>query len=368
MALPPQWAIDEFSAATTQHTRHVDIYESDGETPWMLNADLNDGTATVDYSRDDRRNIDLTFVNHGELDHNPNGGLWYDKILKAYRGVERGSDGATWETQIGEFMIERISIPRFPDLVKVTGRDYKKKMEQSKFVNATSFASGQTVESVISAIAGAAGITKRNIPITGSTLGRDFIWERGVSRWDACLEVATAYGYELFFDANGYLVLRLYRDPYTSPSEFTFQTGDTSNLADYEKVLNDSRLYNHVVVEGAATDTIPVWAEATNTIATSPTRISRIGDRLYQYVSSFITTTAQAQQVADNFLTIHALEEFEGNLESLMFPWMEAGDIVDFIDPRPYPGEPTRFLLSSFNIPMKLGTMSSTVKRVSDVG
>jgi hypothetical protein len=175
----------------------------------------------------------------------------------------------------------------------------------------------------------------------------------------------------LFFNAQGYLVLRLALDPVLSPVAYTIQTGPiVGNLTGYTKSVNDTRIYNHILVTGESADqeTVPVWAEALNTEPSSPTRISELGDRLYQYTSSFITTTAQAQTVADNFLKIHALEEFNLDFSSITFPWLEAGEIVEFIDPRPSPGQPTRFLLSSITLPLGLGPMSGNAKRVTVVG
>jgi len=367
--IPPSWAVTEFNNPTTLHTRRCDIFESDRETPWLLDAPMVDGQVSVDYSRDDKRNFDVTLHNDdGILDHDPNG-FWYDKILKVFSGVVRRTDNLAWETQVGEFLIERISEPHFPDIVKVTARDFKKKMEATKFTVATGFTSGSTVKSVIASISGVAGIGSeyRNLDDDGSTLGRDFVFERGVTRWDACLEIATSYNLELFFDAQGILVLQPFTDPATSPIEFVFQTGPVGNIVNFEKTVNDSRIYNHIFVEGGSTETVIVYGEAINNLAGSPTAVDNIGDRLYQYVSSFINTTQQAQDVADSFLKVHALEEFEANLGSLRIPWLEAGDIVQFVDPSPYPNQPDRFLLSSFNIPMKLGAMSSTVKRVTQV-
>ena len=71
---------------------------------------------------------------------------------------------------------------------------------------------------------------------------------------------------------------------------------------------------------------MPVYYNAKNTEPTSPTRIAAIGERLYTYTSSFITTVAQAQEVANNFLKVHALEQFEISLESIVIPWLEVGE------------------------------------------
>lgn len=277
---------------------------------------------------------------------------------------------ATWETQIGEFMIDSISEDHFPYVVKVAGRDYTKKCLLAKFGQATAFGAGSTIESVIKTIAQGAGITKFLLPLTGSALGKDYFFERGVSRWEAIKQISDAFGYELFFDAQGYLVMREYLDPITAPLAYTLETGEFGNLSSYNKTVNDTRIYNHIVVTGesADSDTIPVSAESFNTEPSSPTRIDKLGDRTYQYTSSFITTTAQAQDVADKFLKIHSLEEFDLNFNAIALPWLEVGEIVEFVDPRPSAGQPTRFLLSSLTLSLGLEPMGGNAKRVSVVG
>lgn len=277
---------------------------------------------------------------------------------------------AIWEVQVGEFMIDNISESNFPYVVKVTGRDYTKKCLVSKFTQATAYSSGTAIETAIKSIAQAAGVTKFILPLTGHNLGKDYFFERGVTRWEAMKQIADGFGYELFFDAQGYLVMREYLDPITAPLSYTLETGAYGTLVSYEKSLNDSRIYNHIVVTGESSDStiIPVAAEATNNEPSSPTRINKLGDRVYQYTSSFITTVSQAQDVANKYLKIHALEEFDLNFSSIALPWLEVGEIVQFNDPRPAPGQPTRFLLTGLTLPLGLGAMSGNAKRVSVVG
>ncbi len=278
---------------------------------------------------------------------------------------------SVWETQTGEFMIDTVSEDHFPYTVKINGRDYTKKCMLSKFATATTFASGTAIETAIKAMAQNAGIVKFLMPPTGRALGKDYSYERGVSRWEAMKGIADAFGYELFFDAQGYLVMREYLDPVESPTAYTLATGPLQgNLVSYSKTVNDTRIYNKIVVTGESSDAIviPVSAIATNTLPDSPTRIAKLGERVYQYTSAFITTTQQAQDVADAFLKIHALEEFDLNFSSISLPWLEVGEIVEFLDPRPNEGQPTRFLLSTLNLPLGLGSMSGNAKRISVVG
>lgn len=571
VSIPPSVALAEFLAPTTRHTRRIEIYEQDGITRWTKDVTprLKGGQVTVDYSRDERRALDLVLSNDDGVLVNAPGEFWYDKIIKVFRGVRideptrvpkilvlsdktgvdqmapsfrevavnagfgdvqvntvasdydvdvapydiivglgaatsgqidllvqayqsgksvlvqdddaepfvaaaypttgfsadvgtaitpvstthpmasgwasftREASGsvnipapttphwtkiaagstsgnarvsafaepvfrgraaalsfpinfeqydmlqfqnllttalhwlntvkplAEWEVQIGEFMIDRITEPHFPYEMRITGRDYTKKCMLSKFAHATSFTSGIGLESLIAAIAGAAGIFKRLLPATGIVIGRSFFYEAGVTRWDAMKEIATAYDHELFFDAQGYLVLRPYNDPATTPPILYIETGKEGQIASYEKSTTDARIYNHVIVRGESSDKNipPVWGEAKNEDPNSPTSIQELGDRLLPpFDSAFVTTMTQAQELADSLLAIHSLEEFELNFESLLLPWVEVGDILGWIDPNPAPDDPNTFLLSQVTLPLELAPMSGTARRVTNVG
>lgn len=276
---------------------------------------------------------------------------------------------AHWECQVGEFMVDRISEPHFPFEMSLTGRDYTKRCMLSKFSQATQFAAGNALESIIGAIAIGAGITKRSMPATGITVGRSFFFERGTTRWEAMKQICTAYNYEIFFDATGFLVIRPFFDPTTAVPVLYIKTGAEGQLASYEKSTSDSNLFNHILVVGESSDSavVPVWAEAKNTDPTSPTSIAEIGDRYMEITSALVETTAQAQALADSMLAISSLEEFELNFESLMCPWLEVGEIVGWEDPRPAPGDPSTFLLSNLGITLDLAPMSGQARRVTVV-
>lgn len=367
--VPPSAAVEAaILGPSTIVTRRVEIYEADAQTLWAKidsTSRLTGGSISVDGTRDERRSLDLTLDNmDGLLKPDPNG-FWYDKILKVYRGVLAGS--TAYEAQVGEFMIDRMDQSHFPRDIKITGRDYTKKLLLSKFPQPITFTEGQLVEDLVRNIASNGGISKFVLPVTGKITGKDFTFDKGVARWEALNEIVTAYGYELFFDAQGYLTMREYQDPVTSPSVYVFETGQFGNLVSYSKSTNDTRIYNHVAVTGGDADSIPVYAEALNTEPTSPTSIAKIGDRLYEYSSPFITTVDQAQDVANKFLSIHALESYEFGFDAIVLPWLEANSIIDFYDPDPAPGDPTRFLMDTLDIPLGLDAMSATAKRVTIV-
>lgn len=363
---PPDEILYAATAPFTRIVRQVDIYESDGTTPFMLKAPFLGGNVNCDMTRSERRTFDLQLQNiDGALTIYPEG-FWYDKVIKIYRGIQTAD--TEYYRQLGEFLIDGASEPNFPATLSLTGRDYTKKLLTSKFPAATAFAKNQPIENLIHTIAVNAGIMKFDLPLTGKNTGRDFFYDRGVERWKAIEEIAHAYNYDVYFTHDGYLTMTEYADPTLGQPDYTFQTGrDFGNLSAYEKRTADARMYNHVVVSGESSDTIPVWAEVKNEIPGHPTSVARIGERTYFFTSAFITTYEQALDVATSFLKVHALEQFEASLDSVVIPWLEVGTVVDFIDPNPADGDPTRYLFSDCTIPLALSTMKSGLKRVTVV-
>lgn len=275
----------------------------------------------------------------------------------------------TWEVQIGEFMIDTIEEAHSPRHVHVTGRDYTKKLMLSKYITATQYNSGSDLNTVLLGILTAGGVNRYILPTVSQTLGASFFFERNVTRWEAIKQICEAHGLSPYFDALGNFVAAPVADPYLQPSSVTIKTGAGGNVATYQKSTNDSRIFNVVVVTGESSDASvpPVYYVAKNDDPDSPTSIQNLGERVQEYNSALVTTTAQAQDLAETYLSISALEEYALNFETLMMPWLEGSDIVRWEDPRPAPDDPENFLLTSIEIPLTLSPMGSTAKRIIKV-
>jgi hypothetical protein len=324
------------------------------------------------------------YVITGSIGTNAAGGKWFDLHLPSVNATQtlilfangikwiRGIGTLeTWETQIGEFVIDGINGDYFPSSVKVTGRDYVKRVVNSKVETAVSFAADTSLYTFVRAIASNAGIRKFRLANMTETLGTIMSFDRGTPRWDIIRQAAHAHGYEIFFDPEGYLVTRKFLDPTLSAESNVFSTGTDGNLATLTRSVNDTRIYNHVVVYGdppSGEERMPYYGVAINTEPSSPTNVDRIGDRYYSYASTFFTSSQQCQEYADRLLKLHALESFELSFTSINYPWMEAGEIARVIDPKAVATDPTKYLVDSITIPLALGPMSFTGKRVTIVG
>lgn len=378
--IPADEVIDALIAGIVRVSRRAEIYEADGVTPMNIpdfDARLTGGEVTVDAFRDERRICDITLTNNdGALDLDPYNGFYYDKVIKVFWGI-RYFDGTIpkmWETQIGEFMIDQINEEYFPNEVQITGRDYAKKCLQSKLTQSMSFSQFTAVETIIKALASNAGVTKFALPYTGQGFARDTVFERGTERWKVMRELADSIGYEVYFTGSGYLTMRPYGDPIMSPLRWVFRPGaPDGTLVKYKRSTNDSRIKNHIVVTGAnITDlngfTQTVFAEAINDDPGSPTRRAKIGDRVDFFESEFITDVSQAIAIANQRLRVAALEEYTVDFDSLIIPWLDAGDIVDVVDSLSGDYVPRRFLLTNFTFPLDLQAMTATAKRVTMAG
>jgi hypothetical protein len=282
------------------------------------------------------------------------------------------ADEAWFECQVGEFMIDKITSNSKDRTIQLAGSDRTKKLQLSKFDNTTSYAAGQPLETVVRNLVANAGVFDLNMNAPGITTGATFSFDRTTSRWDAIKGICQASNLEVFFSANGVLVVRPYLDPTLSPASLNLATyGDDANLVDYSKASNDSRLYNRIVVTGendADAAKGNIWqAIVENNEPTSPTRISRIGQRSYYYTSKFFTNNAQCLAYANSLIQVLALESFEMNYSSLVFPWLEVGEIVTFYDPNTGTF-PSRFLMANLTIPLDLSPMTGLANRVTIVG
>ena len=95
---PPEVAAAVLRGQVTT-LRTVELYEFDNVTRWYPAGDdepisrLTGGSVSVDYTRSERRGLDLSLDNtDNALRSDPYSGLWYDKVVKVNRGLRYETD------------------------------------------------------------------------------------------------------------------------------------------------------------------------------------------------------------------------------------------------------------------------------------
>lgn len=152
-----------------------------------------------------------------------------------------------------------------------------------------------------------------------------------------------------------------------SATQTIYAYTNTGNLVSFTRSTADTLMNNHVVVYGDGPDNPLVFAEVENNDPSSPTRIAQLGRRTYSRSSVLVKNNADALLLAQSILKVRALEQYDVSLSSLVIPWLEAGDAIELLVDDAAVGDPTRFLLTSFGIPLGLEAMSASVKRITIV-
>jgi len=346
---------------------------------------LIDGAVDVDVDRGTRRTLTMSLLNPDGF-FTPDGttyaensdwdGFFYvNRLIRLWRGVVY-EDGSQELVPVGTFMVDKAEtlVERGMSTVVIAGSDLWKKFSKSQFGTPTTFSDGTAINTVISTMATSAGVTRLNLdPLTERTsasknIQRDFRFEQDETRGDALLKICTDYGIEIFMDPMGVLTTRDFQNPFNRPTVYRYDESDT--LAFFlRSVINDDRLYNHVIVVGTGdvhTGGVIYKAELKDTDPASPTNVTRIGDRVFRYESPLMGSQESVDKSAFTIFYKHFLLSQTVSMESICNPALEGNDVL-LIAEHDFTGVNERFLLSTFSIPLVTSKQKMSMKRIIDI-
>jgi hypothetical protein len=296
-----QWA----PAIKASHTAiaGVDVLLS-GVTQSTPNLRIIGGNVTVDKTNDVRRRCTVTL-------EDPTGALIptspsslltpYGNELRLWRGVTY-VDGTSEMVPLGVF---RMATVRVRDsgadvTIEVTGYDRARAVQRAKFTDTYSVAAGTDLATAIQALitSRVSGLTFSFANTTATTPG--VTYQAGDDPWKAARELATAGGYELFFDADGICVLRPEPDTSTAATVWDFTEGSTNTATSLDRAFTDENVYSDVIATGEGTGVVPpVRGQARDTTTTSPTYyLGSFGDVPYFFSSPLMVSAAIATVTA----------------------------------------------------------------------
>lgn len=315
------------------------------------------GSVTIDGSAVVRRTCTISLTDEdGTLTPSEASDLLapFGNEIKLYRGATISDADDT--VPIGVFGIEasNVSGQRGGLTIDITGSDRAAKVQRARWTSAYAIASATNYATAIhdlltSRVSGLSfnfTTTSRTTPalVFGDSTQND--------PWAAAQKLATDIGCELFFDADGVCVLRTIPDPSTASTAWTYAEGSTATILGVKRAMSREGVYNHVIVAGEPVDgTTPVRAEAYDDDPASPTYyLGDFGDVPYFYTSPLITSTAQAQDVANGLLrkVLGAVETVD--VEIIPNPGHEASDIIQVTHASTVTDD--RFVLDRAEIPL----------------
>ena len=277
---------------------------------------------------------------------------------------------------LGVFEIESVRIVdgQAGIRVDVTGSDRSSLIQKSAWTDVYSIPSGTNVGTAISALLSdrydevETKFTQTSFTLPQVVLGAD---SSSVDPWTDAQSLATASGYQLYFDGEGYAVLEpslAYDDTYPVA---TYAENSEAMLLSVTRTLSNSDTFNGVIATGEGT-------EAGGTIRddewdddpASPTYYLGIfGKRPYFFSSPLILTQTQAVNAASAILATKkgATENIEWT--QIVDPSLDAGDLVSVENSGTKVSKV--LIIDRLSIPLKSnGTMSAvarTVRSLDDV-
>lgn len=371
------WAVTEAFKSALRAPVHtiavrIDVLDTDfnivpgGSLTPSVN--IVDGSVDVDVSRGNRRTFQMNLLNNdGEFSPGSDiGGLFYvDRIVRIWRGVKHGTDNVEL-VPIGTFLIDKadVVVERNMSIVTLSGQDLWKKFAKSQFTLPTSYAAGTHLNDVIRDMALTCGITSMRLdpladrPTNSKTLNVARHYEVGDKRGEQLVKLCENYGIDVFFDPTGRLVTQDFRDPASEASVWTYEPGEASLMTQLQASWDDDGLFNHVVVVGTGDETQSFRAERKDEDPLSPTRIDRIGDRVYRMESGVLSTQEAVDKAATTlFYKKLALTE-NIRLEGMCNPAYEGNDVVT-VKEATYSRLDQRYRLTQFSVP--LSTSKQTI-------
>lgn len=346
-------------------TVRIDILDSDlniidGGTLYPT-LNVVDGSVDVDVTRANRRTFQMNLLNNEGL-FSPGtdlGGLFYvDRAVRIWRGIRYG-DGAEEIVPVGTFLIDKadVTVERNMSIVTLSGQDFWKKFAKSQFTLPTTYAAGTGLNAVIADMALDAGVTRMSLdplgdrPTNSKTLNVSRHYEVGDRRGEELVKLCEAYGLDVYFNPMGRLVTEDMRDPADQATVWAFRPSSDSLLAQLQASWDDDGLYNHVVVVGTGDENVTYRSERKDEDPTSPTNISRIGDRVYRYESGVLASQEAVDKASLTiFYKLRALTE-NVRLEAICNPSFEGNDVVRVTEGS-YSKLDQTYRLTQFNVPL----------------
>lgn len=257
---------------------------------------------------------------------------------------------------VGVFTLNDVEITDGPGgvAIEVAGADLSRKISRNRWDDTYIIEAGTNYATAIQDM-----VRNRmpdavfNFASTSRTTPRLFFGEQSSNDpWQDAQDLATAIGYELFFDARGICTLRPEPDPEIGDSVWEFEDRARPTMIELRRRVTDENTYNKVVVTGEGTsNTAPVRAVAIDDDPSSPTYyLGPYGTVTMRFTSSSVTTGEQAQDAADALLrrVKGATEAVE--LSVVPMPALEPGDVVTVTrDKTKIEG---RFLIDQLRIPL----------------
>jgi hypothetical protein len=270
--------------------------------------------------------------------------------------------------QLGVFRITQVEAEDSGSTVRlaIRGSDRSIVVADAKLINAYNIAVGTNYATAIKNLL-ASSVPQLTFNFAATTYTTPAIaLVPGDDPWAKAIDMASAIGMDLAFDAFGVCTLKPIPDPTQNPVVWTYAEGQQAMILDLRKDFDSKDSYNYVVVDGEnSSNTAPIRGVAFDNASTSPTYyLGPYGRRVHYVKSSAVTTQAQADAMAAGLLLLGLGTQEGANFPAIVHPAHQEDDVVQITRQRMSTN--ARYALDSIVIPLEAGTalQATTRKRM----
>lgn len=334
------------------------------------------GFINVNNSNPIRRSFSLRLDNSkGEYLFGKDNLIWLNKRLILYTGLQLPNGEIEYIKQ-GVFVLTEPSDSHGLDgkYANITAVDkaFFLTDKRGKFINETVIEKGAKISSVIRTIASAVGETMFNFDDIADLVPYELSYEGTENRWTAIEELASFAKCKVYYDVNGYLRLKKLdlNEINTYPSVWTFKIGDPFYAGNVRK-MNDSELYNDIVVLGGSSDTATaryrLTVDETNSLWTNhPYSIQQIGLNTYHHNQGNPDPLLGGSDEECKWRAKYELMRKLGYTEELSLNiaphfLLEADDIIEVYDQNN--NVEGKYIINDVNIPLSPQAMTMNIQK-----
>lgn len=281
----------------------------------------------------------------------------YGSILKPYRGVIY-SDGTEEVYPLGVFRISSVSVKdtaEGPTDIQVESIDLARTVSRDKFTEVYSVTENTNVITAIKEI------LERTFPeleyddiSTDAQIKATRIYDAGDDPWKACRSLASSIGCEIYFDAEGTVIIAPPVDIEALPAaDFSYIEGKGNTMTDIATKLADEPGCNGFIVTGESIgdETEPVRGEAWDEDPASATyRFGPYGEVPCFVQDDVVSTDEEAEAVAKSLLNDRLGFASTLEIDAIVNPAYECGQVVEVI--RSKSNISGFYAVDSFNVPL----------------
>jgi hypothetical protein len=360
-----------------------------------VTASTIEGTVYVDTARATRRTCQLRLIDKdGQYTPKDSSSVFYwDKLIKIEYGLKVGGDYTY--IPLGIFTIDRSEViaENGAAVINLDGSDQWDSFSMANFASSSGWASGTSINTIITDIATTYGVPASRItldPLTTRSAPEKQVnvtwrYQIGENVGERLKKWAEDWAIDIYFDVNGNLVTRdMTLPPYTGTSnsapDSIFTAGENAIMLGIQKAQSSHTIYNHIVVTGDTADgTAAVrgeYIEGTGTdVSTSVLRrkynqrsntgltVAELGDKVIVIRTTTLKTSQQCLDRAMVELSKNLVVEETINLPTIVNPLFEGHDVIEITETNTGLNQ-QRYTLDSFDIPMRSSRQVLNVKKM----